>query len=58
MATSASTTSITTTTGSLFDHAASEVLYQCVTTPGVLKVQGGTSLPPVASAALPVASHG
>ena len=56
VATSASTTSITTTTGSLFDHAASEVLYQCVTTPGVLKVQGGTSLPAVASAALPVAS--
>ena len=56
VATSASTTTITTTTGSLFAHAASEVLYQCVTTPGVLKVQGGTSLPPVASAALPVAS--
>ena len=28
VATSASTTTITTTTGSLFDHAASEVLYQ------------------------------
>jgi hypothetical protein len=55
VATSASTTTITTSTGSLFAHAASEVLYSVVTTPGILKVQGGTSLPPVASAALPVA---
>ncbi len=56
VATSASTTTITTTTGSLFDHAASEVLYSVVTTPGVLRVQAGTGLPPVASAAFPVAS--
>ena len=56
VATSASTTTITTTTGSLFDHAASEVLHAVVTTPGVLRVQGGTGLPPVVSAAFPVAS--
>jgi hypothetical protein len=56
VATSASTTTITTTTGALFDHAASEVLHAVVTTPGVLRVQAGTGLPPVASAAFPVAS--
>ncbi len=56
VATSASTTTITTTTASLFDHTVSQVLHSVVTTPGVLKVQGGTSLPAVASAALPVAS--
>jgi hypothetical protein len=56
VATSASTTTITTTTGALFAHAVSEVLYAVVTTPGVLRVQRGTSLPPVASAAFPVAS--
>ena len=56
VATSASTTTITTTTASLFDHAASEVLFAVVTTPGILRVQGGTGLPPVASAALPVAA--
>ena len=49
MATSASTTTITTTTASLFDHAASEVVYSVVSTPGVLRVLGGTGLPPVAS---------
>jgi hypothetical protein len=32
------------------------VLHAVVTTPGVLRVQGGTGLPPVSSAALPVAS--
>ena len=56
VATSVNTTQITTTTGSLFDHTVSQVLHAVVTTPGVLKVQGGTTLPPVASAALPVAS--
>lgn len=56
VATSASTTTITTTTGALFEHFASEVLFAVTTTPGVLRVQGGTGLPPVASAALPVAS--
>ena len=56
VATSASTTTITTTTASLFDHAASEVVYSVVSTPGVLRVLGGTGLPPVASAAFPVAS--
>ena len=55
VATSVDTTRITTSTGSLFAHAASEVFYSVVTTPGILKVQGGTSLPPVASAARPVA---
>lgn len=49
VATSASTTTITTTTGALFDHAASEVLKSVVTTPGTLRVERGTSLPPVAS---------
>ena len=56
VATSVSTTTITTSTGSLFEHYASEVLSSVVSTPGTLKVQGGTSLPPVSSAALPVAS--
>jgi hypothetical protein len=56
VATSASTTTITTTTGSLFDHAASEILHLVTTTPGVLRVQAGTGLPPVAMAAFPVAS--
>jgi hypothetical protein len=55
VATSASTTTITTTTGSLFDHTVSQVFHSVVTTPGVLKVQGGTSLPAVAMAAFPVA---
>ena len=56
VATSASTTTITTTTGTLFEHYASEVLHAVVTTPGVLKVQAGTSLPPTSLAAFPVAS--
>ena len=56
VATSVSTTTITTSTGSLFEHYASEVLSSVVTTPGTLKIQGGTSLPSVSSAALPVAS--
>jgi hypothetical protein len=51
VATSASTTTITTTTGTLFEHYASEVLNSVVTTPGVLQVDRGTSLPPVSSAA-------
>ena len=55
VATSASTTTITTTTGSLFDHTVSQVLKAVTTTPGTLKVQGGTSLPAVAMAAFPVA---
>jgi hypothetical protein len=54
VATSASTTTITTTTGSLFEHYASEVLYSVVTTPGVLRVIQGTTLPATSSAALPV----
>ena len=54
VATSASTTTITTTTASLFDHAASEVLHLVVTTPGTLRIERGTSLPPVASAAIPM----
>jgi hypothetical protein len=56
VATSASTTTITTTTASLFEHNASDVLHAVVSTPGVLRVQGGVSLPPVVSAALPVAA--
>ena len=56
VATSVSTTQITTTTASLFEHNASDVLHAVVSTPGVLRIQGGTGLPPVASAALPVAS--
>ena len=56
VATSASTTTITTTTGSLFDHAASEIFHAVVTTPGVLKVQAGTGLPATSQAAFPVAS--
>jgi hypothetical protein len=56
VATSASTTTITTGTGSLFAHAASEVLSSVVTTPGVLRIQAATTLPPVALAAFPVAS--
>lgn len=56
VATSASTTTITTTTASLFEHNASDVLHAVVTTPGILKVQGGTGMPPVASSALPVAA--
>ena len=51
VATSASTTTITTTTGSVFEHFASEVLYSVVTTPGVLMVDRGTTLPPVAAGA-------
>ena len=54
VATSASTTTLTTTTASLFDHAASAVLHALVTTPGTLRVERGTSLPPVVSAAFPV----
>ena len=49
VATSASTTTITTTTGSLFDHNASEVLYAVTTTPGVVRVERSTTLPPVAA---------
>jgi len=56
VATSASTTTITTTTGCLFEHYASEVLYSVVTTPGVLQIRAGTSLPPVSQAAFPVAA--
>ena len=56
VATSASTTTITTTTGTLFEHYASEVLHAVTTTPGVVRVQGGTGMPPVSSAAFPVAS--
>jgi hypothetical protein len=56
VATSASTTTITTTTGCLFEHYASEVLYSVVTTPGSLQVRAGTSLPATSFAALPVAS--
>ena len=41
VATSASTTTITTSTGSLFDHTVSQVFRSVVTTPGVLRVQGG-----------------
>lgn len=56
VATSASTTTITTTTASLFDHGVSQVLSSVVTTPGVLRIQGGVGLPPVQSAAFPVAA--
>ena len=56
VASSVSTTVITTTTGALFAHAASEVLYSVVTTPGVLKVQQGTSLAPVSMSAFPVSA--
>jgi len=56
VATSASTTTITTTTASLFDHTVSQVFHAVVTTPGILKVQAGTGLAPVSSAAFPVAS--
>ena len=45
VATSVSTTTITTTTGCLFEHFASEVLNTVVYTPGVLNIQRGTSLP-------------
>jgi hypothetical protein len=51
VATSASTTTITTTTASLFDHTVSQVLHSVVTTPGVLRVERSTSLPPVAAGA-------
>lgn len=54
VATSVSTTVLTTTTGSLFDHAASQPIYAATTTPGVLRVERGTSLPAVTSAAQPV----
>ena len=54
VATSASTTTITTTTASLFDHTVSQVLHSVVTTPGVLRVERGTTLPPTAFAAQPV----
>ena len=53
VATSASTTTITTTTGALFDHAASEVLDAVTTTPGSIRVERSTSLPPVSLAAFP-----
>ena len=56
VATSASTTTITTTTASLFDHTVSQVFHSVVTTPGILKVQAGTSLPATSMAAFPVAS--
>jgi hypothetical protein len=56
VASSASTTTITTTTASLFDHTVSQVLHSVVSTPGVLRVQGGVGMPPVVSAALPVAA--
>jgi hypothetical protein len=35
----------------VFEHFASEVLYSVVTTPGVLMVDRGTTLPPVAAGA-------
>ena len=54
VATSVNTTQITTSSGSLFAHAASEVLYAVVTTPGTLRIERGTSLPPVSSAAIPM----
>ena len=56
VATSASTTQITTTTGSLFDHTVSQVFHAVTWTPGVLQVRGGTSLPAVQAAAFPVAA--
>jgi hypothetical protein len=54
VATSASTTTITTTTASLFEHNASDVLHALVTTPGTLRIERGTTLPPVSAAAQPV----
>jgi hypothetical protein len=45
VATSASTTTITTTTGSLFEHYASETLNSVTWTPAPLNIQRGTSLP-------------
>jgi hypothetical protein len=54
VATSASTTTITTTTGCLFEHYASEVFHSVTTTPGILRVERGTGLPPVANAAIPM----
>ena len=56
VATSASTTTITTSTGSLFDHTVSQVFHAVTWTPGVLQVRGGTSLPAVQAAAFPVAA--
>ena len=41
MATSVSTTVLTTTTASLFDHAASQPMYAAVTTPGMLRMRAG-----------------
>ena len=52
VATSASTTTITTTTGALFEHYASEVLSSVTYTPGVLNLQRGTSLPSQAQGAM------
>ena len=52
VATSVSTTTITTSTGSLFEHYASEVLNSVVYTPGVLNLQRGTSLPSGAGLAM------
>lgn len=54
VATSVSTTVLTTTTASLFDHAASQPLYAATTTPGILRVERGTGLPPVQNAAIPM----
>jgi hypothetical protein len=51
VATSASTTTITTTTASLFDHSASEILYAATTTPGSIRVERSTTLPPTSQAA-------
>jgi len=45
VATSAATTQITTTTGALFEHYASEVLNSVTWTPGLLNLQRGTSSP-------------
>jgi hypothetical protein len=45
VATSVSTTVLTTTTGSLFDHAASQPMYATTWTPSSLNIQRGTSLP-------------
>ena len=54
VSTSVNTTQITTTTASLFDHTVSQVLHALVTTPGTLRIERGTTLPPTAFAAQPV----
>ena len=52
VATSVSTTTITTTTGSIFEHYASEVVSSVTWTPGVLNLQRGTTLPVMNSGAM------